>query len=182
VLLHRRLSGRPVPRWLDEGIANRYGRSLEWDFPGPLLGVGVTGNYLPFADLSAGFPETGPQARLAYAQSTDFVQFLKRTHGPAVFNAFLDHLAAGEELDPSLEAAFGRDLASLSSAWFKHVRLSYGLVGLLTGAIPLWFSISLLALWAYARKRRTSRRRRELWELEDRAADDENGATPPTLH
>jgi len=187
LLLHRRLSGRSVPRWLDEGIANRYGRSLEWDFPGPLLGVGVTGNYLPFATLRDGFPETGPQARLAYAQSTDFVQFLKRSYGPAAFQAFLDHLAAGEELDPSLQAAFGRDLASLSSAWLKHARLSYGLVGLLTGAIPLWFAISLLALWAYARKRKTSRRRRELWELEDRAAalsaaDDEDDAAPPTVH
>ena len=186
LLLHRRCP-RGLPRWLDEGLANRYGRSLEWDFPGPLFGVGITGNYLPFDTLRDGFPEAGPQARLAYAESTDFVQFLKRTYGPAAFNTFLDRLAAGEEEEAALRAAFGRDLAELSSAWLKHVRFSYGLVGLLAGGISLWFGISLLALWAYARKRKTSRLRRELWELEDRAAalssqDDDDPAPPPTVH
>ncbi len=89
--------------------------------------------------------------------------------------------------EAALRAAFGRDLAELSSAWLKHVRFSYGLVGLLAGGISLWFGISLLALWAYARKRKTSRLRRELWELEDRAAalssqDDDDPAPPPTVH
>ena len=188
LILHQRLRGVSIPRWLDEGIANRYGRSLEWEFPGPLLTVGITGRFIPFAQLDDGFPETGAQARLAYAESTDFVQFLKRTYGPTAFNRFLDRLAEGDELDSALRSAFGHDLAALSSAWVSHVRWSYGLVGILAGGMPLWFGIALLAILAYARKQKTSRLRRDLWDLEDRTAalqsqDPDHDDTPrPTLH
>jgi len=188
LILHQRLRGVAIPRWLDEGLANRYGRSLEWEFPGPLLAVGITGHFIPFAELNDGFPETGAQARLAYAESTDFVQFLKRAYGPTAFNQFLDRLSAGDELNSALRTAFGKNLTSLSSDWLSHVRWSYGLVGILAGGIPLWFGISMLAILAYARKRRTSQLRRQLWDLEDRAAalpvQDPNRDDPPrpTLH
>jgi len=179
LILRERLRGTSPPRWLDEGIANRYGRSLSWDFPGPLMEVGITGNFIPWADLADGFPETGPQAHLAYAQSTDFIQFLIKTYGPAAFARFLDRLAAGEELDPALTAGFGRDLAPLSAAWQRRVRWTYGLIGLLTGGITLWFAMAWLLIWAYARKRKTSRLRKELWDLEDRAAAEEHSAPDP---
>ena len=188
LILHQRLAGVRPPRWLDEGIASRYGRSLDWDLLGPLLSVGLTGRCLPFSVLDDTFPESGSQARLAYAQSTDFVGFLLKSFGPAAFNTLLDRIAAGEPADAALKAAFGQDLAELSARWLRQVRWTYGLVGLLLGGIPLWFGIALLGIWAYARKRQTSRLRRELWDLEDRAAalsareEDDSEDTPPTYH
>lgn len=170
LVLHQRLAGAHAPRWLEEGIASRYGRSLDWDLPGPLLIVGLTGKPLPFSGLEKTFPSRGAQARLAYAQSTNFVGFLLKTYGPARFNTLLDRLAAGDSTDLALEAAFNRDLAQLSALWLRQVRWTYGLVGLMLGGVPLWFGIAVLGIWAYVRKRRTAALKQKLWELEDQAA------------
>lgn len=87
-----------IPRWLDEGAAQRFGRDpidlARWE----LLVREQT--WIPFASLDGPFAEFGedPDVRLAYSQSLAMVMYLERRHGD---HAIADAIAAVDLVPPS---------------------------------------------------------------------------------
>ena len=167
VLLARKLQGHTAPAWLDEGLAVYLSAEPLYARAERLFPIGLTGNFLAFRDLEAGFPDNADLAETAYAQSGDFIGFLYATYGQAAFNQYLELMAQGQDPDASLKAAFHAPLFDLETAWLKHVRRSYGWVPALSGGALLWFLIALLAILAWQRKRARSQKKLALMALEE---------------
>jgi len=167
IMLHHRLNLHRPPRWLDEGVAMHLAGQFSFTRANQLLSVGISGRYIPFRRLAYSFPESGGDAQLAYAQSSDMISYILREFGIPSYSTMLDRLAQGDELDAALEKSLGRNLDQLEKEWLNAVRRRWGLVPALTGSLSLWFLVSLLFIAAYLHKRKTSRLRRELWEAED---------------
>jgi hypothetical protein len=188
VMLHHRLRDRDPPRWLDEGYAML--RSAEWDFGrmSTIAQAVITGGLIPIKDLEAGFPGDAAGARLAYAESIEFLSFLISGYGMAGLSRLLDELAGGATTDEALRAVTGHRLPALERRWRKSLRLEYAWIPLLTASGTLWFLISVLFLAGYLRQRERRRaqlaemaRREELDALLDRSdrADDPEAREGP---
>lgn len=127
VLLGRAFGARPVPRWLQEGVAkvmaNEYSPGMT-----DALAAGMLGDSLiPLDRLVAGFPDDPVRAQLAYAQSADLVAFLRNRWGNEGLQVLIASMAAGDGFGPALLAATGLSMNQLEEAW----------LGRLTSS-PLW--------------------------------------------
>jgi hypothetical protein len=178
IMLHHRLNRNRAPRWLDEGVAMYLAGQFSFTQANQLLSVGISGRHIPFRRLAYSFPESGDDAQLAYAQSSDMISYIQRVFGHAAYSTLLDRLAQGDELEAALEKSLGRNLDQLEKEWLNAVRRRWGLVPALTGSLSLWFLISLLFIAAYLRKRKTSRLRRQLWEIEENMENISSSSRP----
>lgn len=167
VLLGSAFGPRPVPRWLQEGMAQYYAGEIGTDLPDKisagLLGPGL----LHIQDLAYGFPADPQRAHLAYAQSADFISWIAATHGERSLRVLIAQLAAGEGIDPALRAATGTDVESMDTAWRARLTTSTMWLRAIAGSGILWF-VAIVGLgvgWWRRRKRNRERMRR--WEREE---------------
>ena len=127
VLLGKAFGARPVPRWLQEGVAkvmaNEYSPGMTDALASGLLGDSL----IPLDRLVAGFPDDPVRAQLAYAQSADLVAFLRNRWGDEGLQVLIANMSAGHGFGPSLLAATGLSTNQLEEAW----------LGRLTSS-PLW--------------------------------------------
>lgn len=125
VLLGRAFAHRPVPRWLQEGVAQlmegtHQHRSLE------KISEGLLGNsLLSLRELSRGFPAHQSRAQLAYAQSVDFVTFLLRNYGRHSIPLLIDEMARGSDFDQAIFVTTGRTVDELDTLWQGKHRESF---------------------------------------------------------
>lgn len=170
VMVARATGGRPVPRWLNEGIATVAAR--EWgmeDRARYALAV-VGGGPTCTADLDAGFGDGATVAR-SYALSAAFVRFLQRQHGENVTARILARVATGSGFEAAFTEATGSRLSRAEKAFFEDQAFWNTWVPFLTSSVALWMGITSLALWAIKRRRDRSRKMREQWRLEEEMAE-----------
>lgn len=171
VLVDRAAAGRPVPRWLHEGIAmtagERWGLGDNWRFAVDLTRAGE----VRIADLDRLFANPGSVPR-AYAVSGSFVNFLLRRHGRGVSAALLAEIAAGRGFDDAFTNVTGETLAAAEEAFWRRQTLWFRWLPLLTSSTVLWIGVTLLALLAFARRRRRDAELAERWAEEERLANE----------
>ncbi|MDP2344725.1 MAG: peptidase MA family metallohydrolase [Deltaproteobacteria bacterium] len=104
--------GRPLPRWLDEGIA----RVVAGEHGGSDLSVlaraHVSGQHFPLASLERGFPPRANDAALAYAEAGRAVSLIEGAR-PGAIAAVLARIKAGDDVDAALVAVTGRAIWQL---------------------------------------------------------------------
>ncbi|MCK6482340.1 MAG: hypothetical protein L6R43_20000, partial [Planctomycetes bacterium] len=115
-----------------------------------------------------GFPAEPALARIAYAQSVDFVAWLLDRFGPDAVRAVVRDLAAGSSAADALRSATGSSLGDLEARWRDHLQLTHGWVTVLGGSGAVWGFATVLFLLAGVR--RTREKRRALKEMEAREA------------
>ena len=109
ILLGRAFGARPVPQWLQEGVAQLVAKEYTYD-KFQTLSAGTLGdNLLSIHELSRGFPDNPFRAKLAYAQSADLVAFLFNNYGERALQVLVQELSSGAHIDDALIAATGRD-------------------------------------------------------------------------
>lgn len=160
ILVGRAFGGRPVPRWLQEGLAQYYAGELGPRTAESLTRAAGTGQLLPLRRISAGFPDDALGAQLAYAETADFTAFLaSRAGGGEQGDGVLRELLAagqrGATLQEAVYAATGEELPLLEAQWQARwtspwVRLD----GLAQSGIPALAAAGLLAYGAFRRRRR----------------------------
>lgn len=117
ILLGRAFGAKPVPRWLQEGVAQLVARQYTIELV-DRIGQGMLGDDLLTVDeLSAGFPADPLRAQLAYAQSADLVAFLYNQHGRDALHVIIQQMAAGKTFSASLREATGMTTDELDAAW-----------------------------------------------------------------
>jgi hypothetical protein len=171
VVLGKAFAPQQVPRWLQEGtaqlLAKEYTAELTKQLAAGLLGD----NLLELQDLTTGFPQSPARARLAYAQSADFMAHIRADYGEEAFQNLIQQLAQGRPTDAAIRLATGRSVAEVDEEW--RDRLESG---------PLWLQAvvndsSLLAmaglLFALGYWRFRARKIAVLkeWEREEEAQD-----------
>lgn len=174
VALHRAVKGNELPRWFTEGVAIDQAQERSLERFRTLWEGTVSGALMPLDRLSVGFPTQHHGVNLAYAQSSDFVRFLKRQpHGDLRFSRLLEATAGGAPFPEAILHAYRAPLATLEREWTEQLQLRFGRWPLLlSGLAGLWLLLALLLVVAYIRTRRRHHRTLALWaEEESRLAD-----------
>ena len=121
IILGRAFGARPVPRWLQEGVAQLVAREYTQQLT-DRIGAGMFGdNLLSLEELSTGFPAEPLRAQLAYAQSADFVAFLNNTYGQQALHRIIREMASGEPFAAAVRIATGDSVATIDSRWRQRL-------------------------------------------------------------
>jgi hypothetical protein len=170
IVAHARLAGpgaAPLPRWLDEGIAQyAEGQPFNPDVPN-LPRRAFFGQLLSFDDLTRAFPRSEGASSLAYAQSSSFVTFLARLTPNRSLAPLLDSMAEGVPADEAIETVFLEPLASLEARWRRELKSDKSWIPDIAGQV---FVVGFLLIAVVLGATRIVKRRQAieaLWEMED---------------
>ncbi|HSG06563.1 MAG TPA: hypothetical protein VLB09_09230, partial [Nitrospiria bacterium] len=122
LVLHEQIPPGRLPRWLNEGLAQRIGGGTAeivlMEGTGKRLQQAVLSNRrMEFHDLSADFPHKDPGLSLAYEQSRSFVDYLFDRIGREGMLKALRSLTQGGSIEMSLETAAGIPFQDLEGGW-----------------------------------------------------------------
>jgi hypothetical protein len=172
VLLGRAFQGRPVPRWLQEGVAQVYARQYTAETTRTLASGLLGRELMGLEDLATGFPADPVRARLAYAQSADLVAWMQNEHGPDAVPTLVRELARGAGFGAAVHTATGQRLSQVDAAWRGRLQDS-GLAWtpLVSDTVILSGAAGLLLVGGMGVRRR-SRRRLEEMEAEEQAREE----------
>lgn len=175
VVLGRAFGDREIPRWLDEGAAKLFAGELSPEDHATLVRAAVGAGLLPLSSITGTWPRNPAKARLAYAQSTDFVAFIEDQREGALQRVIAE-LASGAELDDALTRATGRSLPDLEDDWRGQMTFWHAWMPIIGGSGVTWglgAAIFFVAAWrrrrqfhdkvdAMAQREEEQRRRQEL--------------------
>ena len=164
-------SGKPVPRWFEEGIAQwMAGRARPLDVPD--LRPGATfGWLLRLSEMNAAFSRGEGAASRAYAQAESFVRFLGR-RGSATVKGVLGAVLDGLDLDSAIRATTGSGLETTWVAW--QVELASDRTWMVTTGIEIAIAVLILVAVALG-VGRILRRKRTIeakWQAEGAEVED----------
>jgi hypothetical protein len=162
VALHDMFVRRPqsLPRWLDEGLAVTI--SGTWEMPEAwaasrrdLYAALRDGEDMPLSEINGGFPASEWKARIAYAQSAHFTEYLYERFGRDRMNEFLKRLARGEDFDKAFRAATGKRFDRVEEYWRGRMRgksaVGLFLLGLMHFDTMIWALMALLVVLGFLR-------------------------------
>ena len=159
LLLHEHVDNVPIPRWLDEGIAQWTSNGvmdIVHDQRDALLPKAAFSDHIiPLGALNKGFPENPNALRLAYEESRSFIDYIISTHGKPGLLEILGLMKNGATLRKAVIQALGTPLykieeewrASLKQniAWFAHLSYYlYEIIFALGGLIVVYAFIKVL--------------------------------------
>jgi hypothetical protein len=168
VALHRAAGGREIPRWLSEGVAIHQARERSFERVQTLWNATVRGTLIPLDDLSRSFPSRPHRVGIAYAESADFVEWLRRRgEGGDQFAELVARIARGESFETAVSQTWSADIGQLEHEWRQGLSERYGFLPLLFGTGAIWAMISVLLVIAWLRRKRDARVRLRQWEREE---------------
>lgn len=170
VLLGRAFAPRPVPRWLQEGLAQYYAGEIGPEEAQALFTARLGGE-VSLARLAGGFRGDPIQARAAYAASADLVAFVAGRHGESAIRALVARMAVGQGLEEALSGATGVPAADLEAAWRRRWEGPLPWIAALAREEVFWGVAAGLFVVGFLRVRGRTRRRLERMEDEDRWMD-----------
>jgi len=203
VVLHWTFGETEPPRWLDEGLAQVAAGEFSLQTHTILTRAAVGGGLIPLSRLTRSFPSDPVSARVAYAESRDFVLYIRHRFGDQAVADIIREIAAGRDVDAALLTATGVPMEELEAAWAGRLSRRYGWLPVLGGSGSAWSVAAVLVVIGWARKRRIKKRklaqmgeeererderRQSQWPPDSdgpplwRGDDDERGGSPPTLH
>jgi hypothetical protein len=160
---------RPLPRWFIEGFAHVQAGETSLGRTETLAIAAAGGRLQPLDRLDRHFPRAEDLAALAYAESYDFVGYLREHGGAGGLSRLLAGVAAGRPFLDAFREAFGRSLGALEEEWRGDVRRRYVVWPLLTSGTLLWMGVSVLAVLAWRRRRRAQAARLQRMDEDERA-------------
>lgn len=153
VLLGRAFRHEPPPRWLDEGMARVWSGEHGPDNTHELGRALVGREPFTLAELTPSFSRSQSDARLAYAQSADFVSWLRVRYGDDALRVLVRELAAGRGVDGSIRVATGDWIEDVERAWRRET-IPPLRVWVLGSQETVWFLMGVLAVFALLVARR----------------------------
>lgn len=171
VLVGQAYRGRPVPTWLQEGLAQWVAGEFGPQTTDTLARALVTGDLVDPEELVRGFPRDPVRARAAYAQSVDLINVIADAQGPGAIPALVQRMAAGEPVHAAIYGVTGRTLKDIhaerraelhgSGLWLRAFLQDSAWMAL--GGPVLFFG------WLGVRRR--NRARLERWRREEAERD-----------
>ncbi len=167
LLLGEVFMGRPIPRWLNEGLARFIAREVsleEWTLLSQAI---LVRGLIPFPELETTFPIGARRAELAYGQSREFLSYLTGRFGPDFLPRLLKRMGEGALLNDALWDEVHHGLTALEEDWRTELYYSFAWLAALVGGGSVWAVMAVLLVLAYARRKYQSRVRRERWAQEE---------------
>jgi hypothetical protein len=156
--------GTGWPRWFQEGLAQNLTR--ERDFKrshfDTLVQAVHTDSLFAFSSLASGFPSEPHEVDIAYAQSAEFLSYLKSHHPPESFETLFDRMQVGDNFEKAFGIAFRSPLSMEENNFRAELpkRFPWWTMLLATEA-SVWLVASGLMLWAHQKRRREF----EIWRV-----------------
>lgn len=167
VLLGQAFGNRPVPTWLQEGLAQWIAGEYGPETLDRLAKASLAGGLLTLDEIKYGFPADPVRANLAYAQSADLIAYIASEYGEESLHVLISEMARGTPVNAAFREATGSFAHELDAAWRARLEeSSFGLAAL--GDETLWFGLGapiLVLGWLGVRRR--NRRRKEAWAEEE---------------
>ncbi len=172
-----RRSGRRIPRWLDEGLAQYAERAVLTREQELELGAAARfGTLEPFSSLERDFPPHAREAQRAYEMSLGFVLWLDRK--PGAVRALVADLEEGASAEEAVRDVAGKPSGEAMAEWVLVLAERSSIVeSLLRSSSFWWGALAVLALIAFARHAVVTRRLRR--QMEKRELVEPPVAPPP---
>ncbi len=167
VLIYRASRGGHVPRWFHEGLALYAARGWGLEDRTRLIWGTVRGHGSALDALEEQFHRGRVSANRAYAFAGAFVRYLVDEHGRDTPALILDGVAEGKSFAGAVHDATGLTLAEVEASYFRHLDFWNKWVPFLTSSTTLWILISLLAIYAFKRRRDRDAQILARWDEEE---------------
>lgn len=171
VLLGRAFGPRPVPRWLQEGIAQIQAREYTPEKTKALAGGVLGDSLLSIEDITQGFPSDPIRAQLAYAQSADLIAFIQNTYGEEAVRTLIREMSRGRAPGASMRAATGLSIDAVDQAWRGEIESSLLWLQPLVSDEFLLGSFGLFFIGASIAALRRRKRRLDEWAVQEARQD-----------
>ena len=171
VVLHWSYGDTEPPRWLEEGLAQVIAGEFDLQTQVLLSRAALGGGLIPLSSLVDRWPRQPARARVAYAQSRDFVLFVRHRHGDEALAELVTRMAAGEGVEDALLAATGTPLDELEVRWRSRLKRRYAWLPVLGGSGSVWSIAAVLVVIGWARKRRIKQQRLQQMGEDERRVD-----------
>lgn len=189
VLLGRAFGPRPVPRWLQEGLAQVYAGEVGPGEAEPLFAATLGGD-LTLARLASDFHGDPGRAAVAYAGSADFISWIAGEWGEGAVRTLILRMAAGAEVDEALRVATGQPADAVEAGWRARWSGPLPWMRALAREEAFWGGASLLFLLGALKTRRRTQAKWARLEAQERWEDDQRRLAallapweaPPTVH
>ncbi len=173
ILLGRAFGPRPVPRWLQEGLAQFYSGEASWERSIALAKNDFGLAPLPLGTITTGFPPDALQAQLAYAQSADFIAWIAGRNGEGALRSLIAEMASGAKVGDAVRAATGLSLEEANDAWLGSVPTASAWYRWATNSQLHWaIGAGFLGLAAW-RRTQAGKVKMARWEAEEAARNAE---------
>lgn len=171
IALHDAVSRDNVPRWFNEGFAVHASREAATARMQALWTATVSGNLIPFKQITRSFPADPTTASVAYAQAADMVRFLMRGGEEHRFQSLIRRVAGGQTFEQALFDAYATDMYSLEKGWREDVARRYTFWPVLFGGSLIWIAGFGLLVWGYARRKKRAEAKLARWAREEAVED-----------
>ncbi|MBW2308601.1 MAG: hypothetical protein JRG73_16885 [Deltaproteobacteria bacterium] len=167
ILLGRAFGSRPIPRWLQEGMAQLMEETWNFNRITVMTRAVLADELIPLWDMSDSFPADLHKAEVAYAESYYFLSFILNKFGRRALQNFIGEISQGVDLDVAISRATEMRLREVIQLWERYIKLRFNWIPIITGGGAMWFVASSVLVIGYLVKRRRARRLLRQWELED---------------
>lgn len=166
--------GRPLPRWLDEGIAIHEAGERSIERVETLWQGTISDQLIPLDRLDRGFGGRPHSVGLAYAQSADFVAWLIRRgdDGPRKLRQVLERVRNGASFPQAIEITYSQTIGQLDDEWRVALSERYGATPLLLGSGLAWAIVAVLIVLAFRKRRQNNKQVLARWGEEERIEDE----------
>lgn len=164
LLVHEMVGNKPIPRWIDEGLAIFYSREQKWKTSTALSKAMATHSLIPLPDIDYVLKFHQIKAELAYQESYSAVRYLLATYDIDAIQIILQGIRENRDLDKSFILATGSPFRVFEHEWIQYVEKNYKWFWLSDINNFIWISILLLVILAVIIKRIRNRRTIEEWE------------------
>ncbi|MBS2013251.1 MAG: hypothetical protein JST00_10210 [Deltaproteobacteria bacterium] len=165
------VGGRHVPAWFNEGLAVLFADENGLDRQRALFNATISGTLLPLSDLDRGFPSNHFDVNIAYAESVDFVAFLRKKSDDLRFARMITRVREGQPFERAIAAAYGSDLRKLEFQWRGDLERRFSVIPILAGGGLLWVLVIGALGWGWHKKRKRAKAILARWAEEEAIED-----------
>jgi hypothetical protein len=172
-LIWRASSGRPIPRWFNEGLALAAERGWKFRDQTQLFMQLVSGSRLSLDELDRLFAGGQSDQRRAYLISGALVQGLLAEHGDTAGGRILEKVGRGVPFQTAFADVAGQSPSAVEAEFWTRQRVWTTWIPILFSQETLWLVITLLAIVAIQRRRKRNAEMRKRWEEEEEEEEEE---------
>jgi hypothetical protein len=166
-LIWRASSGRPIPRWFNEGLAMAAERGWKLRDQTQLFIQFVSGTRLSLRELDNLFEGGQKDQERAYLLAGALVQNLLTEHGDAAGRRILEQVGMGASFETAFRDIAGQSTSAAEAEFWNRQRVWTTWIPILFSQETLWMVITVLALVAIQRRRKRNAEMRKRWEEEE---------------
>jgi hypothetical protein len=165
IVLSNAVFRRPVPRWLNEGMAMYASAEWNWGDNLAMSWAVAIGSIIPLNEIEKINRFYDEQAHTAYAESYLAFKYFLDTYGQSGLKILLSNFQSGRRFDYAFVAATGAGQKSFEREFSAYLHRRYNLVSLIFDSNLLW--ILLAALFVVGIILNRFRRKKKLKEFDE---------------